>query len=109
MLGDLLREIERQTAVRFEVADSTYGRLVSERFSDVPMVQGIQRLLTGQDYLIDHAPPQLAHESASMLVRVLGESSGASRITQHAPTTAEDADEAAWRRAQQLSDLAAVC
>lgn len=106
-LGEVFGEIEGQSAIRFEAAQSIADRVVSARFADLPIVEGIQRLLAEQDYMIDHAPPPSAQESASLIVRVLGESSHAVRAAPRGPTATEDADEAAWQRAQRLNDLAA--
>jgi hypothetical protein len=105
-LGEVFSEIERQSAVRFEVADSVYDQVVSERFSDLPLVQGIRRLLIGRDYMIDHTPPTSSQGPVSMIVRVLGDSRAASRVPRPAPPPGEDPDEAAWQRAQQLRELA---
>jgi hypothetical protein len=105
-LGDVFAEIERQAPVRFEAADSVHERAVSEKFSDLSIVQGIQRLLIGQDYMIDHAPSQSGEESTGLIVRVLGESSRASRPAPAVPTPTDDPDQAAWQRADQLTELA---
>lgn len=108
-LGHVFGEIERQAAVRFEAAPSVSESAVSEQFSDLPMAQGIKRLLAGQDYMIDHAPSRSAGEPAALIVRVLGESSRASRTAPPAgapiPGSMDDPDDAAWQRAEQLTDL----
>jgi hypothetical protein len=104
-LGDVFREIERQAAIRFVAQESVTDQVISEQFRALPIVQGIQRLLVDQDYVIDQAPP-LTPASPEMIVRVFGKSSGASRAATPAPRLAEDPEDAAWRRAQQLSELA---
>ena len=105
-LGALLDEIERQAAVSFVVPESIRGETVSNRFENLPLVEGIRLLLEGRSYLIDHAPPQSNGHSLSLTIRLL-ESSGSSRKSGASTGAANnDLDEQAAQRAEKLIDLA---
>src|SRR2546425_8641724 len=50
-LGTVLREIARQTGVVIQGADALSEPVVSD-FGEVPLAEGLRRLLRGQNYLI---------------------------------------------------------
>ena len=54
-LGTVLREIARQTGVAIEGGDAL-AEPVATDFAQVPLVEGLRRLLAGQNYLIVEEP-----------------------------------------------------
>lgn len=105
-LGDVFQEIGRQAAIELEAPASVAGQLVAERFTDLHVIQGIQRLLAGHDHMIHRAPLQSAQRPGALIVRVLGESSPENRLAGRSTTSTLEPDEAAWQRAHRLSELA---
>lgn len=105
-LGDVFSEIQEQAAIAFDAPESVASQLVSQRFSNLPIAQGIQRLLSQQNYLIVHAPSASAEQAPGLSVRVLGESNLPTGLVRPESGSVADRDDAASQRATRLSALA---
>lgn len=115
-LNLVLEELARQANVNFVIPDGVGETLVSDTFKDVPLREGIRRLLKGHNYLLEYIPSSKGSGDRSlplaMRIRVLEKRSGDSaQVTPGSPvqrTTAGRGDSSGYvaSRVAELRDLA---
>ena len=95
LLGQVLSELARQACIRVELPPSMRADPISDAFADMPLEQGISRLLQGRSVAILHGTPSTQPERSGIAVTqvwVLPRQEQAQQVA-----TEADAEEA-WSR-----------
>lgn len=89
LLGEVLKELARQAQIEVYISESSVEDKISAKFDNLPLEEGIKRLLKGKNYTLtfarkDSAPPRVAE------IKVVNGSTPVSKLSTEPASTASE-------------------